>query len=64
VWLSSSALLIEDIVSHVGYRDVSSFTRMFQQHVGSPPGEYRRRVQHDARPRIVLSNTPACRPEA
>ena len=40
--LSNSDLHIREIVTRVGYFDVSSFCRKFKRVVGMTPGEYRK----------------------
>jgi transcriptional regulator GlxA family with amidase domain len=42
-WLETSRLPLDEIIARVGYSDVSSFTRLFQQRVGMTPGAYRLR---------------------
>ncbi len=41
--LGNSALSVDDIAAHLGYRDVSAFHRAFKRWNGLQPGEYRRR---------------------
>jgi transcriptional regulator GlxA family with amidase domain len=42
VLLESSTLTISEICDRVGYRDLSSFTRLFAKSTGVTPGEFRR----------------------
>ena len=39
--LTQTALPLYEIVSRIGYLDVSSFIRKFKKEVGMTPGEYR-----------------------
>lgn len=41
--LSASTLNISEIASECGYENVSSFSRAFRRHMGTTPGNYRRR---------------------
>jgi transcriptional regulator GlxA family with amidase domain len=41
--LEAGDLPVQAIAIQVGYRDVSSFSRLFRQTVGIGPGSYRRR---------------------
>ena len=41
--LTTTDMKVEDIVSEIGYSDISSFTRKFKSHVGTTPGAYRRK---------------------
>ena len=43
--LSDTALNIQDISLQIGYRNVTSFIRMFKKITGVPPGEYRKQLQ-------------------
>jgi transcriptional regulator GlxA family with amidase domain len=48
-WLETSRLPLDEIIARVGYSDVSSFTRLFQQRVGMTPGAYRQRYGEPGR---------------
>jgi transcriptional regulator GlxA family with amidase domain len=48
--LLEHSLSFEAIVERCGYRDVSSFRKLFARHVGMSPGEYRRRLAHRSKP--------------
>ena len=39
--LEGTQLTIQEIVSHIGYLDTSSFIRKFKRETGETPGEYR-----------------------
>lgn len=43
--LEAGDLSVDEIVARVGYRDTSSFSRLFRNRVGMSPGAYRRRFQ-------------------
>ncbi len=40
--LGASSMSIQEISSHLGYSNVTSFNRMFKKMTGIPPGEYRK----------------------
>ncbi|NHN35654.1 helix-turn-helix domain-containing protein, partial [Paenibacillus agricola] len=40
--LSDNELSVQDISLMIGYRNVTSFIRMFKKMIGMPPGEYRK----------------------
>ncbi|MFK7694892.1 helix-turn-helix domain-containing protein [Paenibacillus sp. HJGM_3] len=48
--LEGSSLSIQDVGMSIGYRNVTSFIRMFKKETGMPPGDYRktvfRRLEH------------------
>lgn len=46
--LESTSLGVEQIVSRVGYADVSTFRRLFKRELQCSPGEYRRRFSETA----------------
>lgn len=43
--LTETALTIDDIASMVGFKDAKSFSRVFKDVTGTPPGQYRRIVK-------------------
>lgn len=43
--LESSTLSPEQVVTKVGYEDLSSFTRLFKQHTGLSPSQYRKKFK-------------------
>lgn len=53
--LENSTLGLEEIVSRVGYADVSAFRRLFKRELRCAPGEYRRRFS--ANPRMTDANS-------
>lgn len=52
--LENSTLGLEEIVSRVGYADVSAFRRLFKRELHCAPGEYRRRFS--THPRTTAAN--------
>jgi transcriptional regulator GlxA family with amidase domain len=44
--LEAGNMTVQSIAGQVGYKDVSSFSRLFRQTVGISPGSYRRRFHH------------------
>lgn len=47
-WLEHTSMPVKEIADRLCYTTLQSFSRIFKQKIGCPPGEYRKRFREDA----------------